>query len=101
MWADARSAPDGDQSNSVSRRALPWTGAIILHVLLFVFAGYLIAPPRDFLKEEPPERTAFAVVRLPPPPPRLDGAPAEMSASITPRFRPRIVRPVGVPLIMT
>ena len=90
-----------DVSNFASHRALPWACAIALHIVLVLFASYLIAPPRDFLKQEPPQQQPFAVVRLPPPPPKLDGALANVSISIMPRFRPRIVRPEGVPLLMT
>jgi hypothetical protein len=101
MWAVSRSASAGGMPNFVSRRALPWAAAIALHVLLAVFAGYLIAPPIDFVKQEPPRDEPFAFVRLPPPPPKIDAALADIAIAIMPRFRPRVVRPVGVPLQMT
>jgi len=56
MQADLRSAPADGAPSFVSRRALPWGLAIALHVLLFLFAGYLIEAPLDFLKREPPRR---------------------------------------------
>ena len=65
------------------------------------FAGYLITPPQEFAKLEPPEVTPLTFIRLPPPPPKLDGALADVAISIMPRFRPRIVMPRGVPLITT
>ena len=67
MWAAARSASMSDMSNFVSRRALPWACAIALHIVLVLFASYLIAPPRDFLKQEPPLQQPFAVVQAPSP----------------------------------
>ena len=96
-----RSAPADGAPSFVRRRALPWGLAIALHVLLFLFAGYLIEAPLDFLKREPPREQSFAVVRLPPPPPKLNGALAEINTTIMPRFRPRVVRPSGVALQMT
>ena len=101
MWAVWRSASGGGVRNFVNRRARPWAAAIGLHILLALFAGYLIAPPIDFVKQEPPREVPIAVVRLPPPPPKLDVAFAGIALSIMPRFRPRIVKPVGVPLQMT
>jgi len=90
----------GSQS-LVTARALPWIAAIALHLLLVVLAGYLITPPHDYLKPEPAAERSFAVVRLPPPPPRLEGAPSDVAMSIMPRFRPRYYLPKGVPLITT
>lgn len=84
-----------------STRAFPWAAAIALHVLLVILAGYLIAPPRFALKPEREKEEVFAVVRLPPEPPRIQGAPADTSFNIMPRFRPRYHLPKGVPLITT
>ena len=100
MSAVLRSASaDGGPNFVGRRRALPWACAIGLHVLLLLFAGYLISPPRDFVKQEPPREQPFAFVRLPPPPPKLDGALSDVAISIMPRFRPRIVMQQGAPLI--
>lgn len=101
MWAVFRSAPAGGVSRFINRRALPWACAIALHIVIVLFAGYLIAPPLDFLKQQTPREESFAVVRLPPPPPKLQGALADVSISIMPRFRPRVVMPRGAPLQMT
>ena len=101
MWAVLRSASAGGQPSVLNRRALPWACAIALHILIILFAGYLISPPVDFVKQEPPRELPFTFVRLPPPPPKLDGALADLSLSIMPRFRPRMVMPRGVPLRMT
>jgi hypothetical protein len=86
----------------VRRRALPWTAAIVLHILLFAFAGYLIAPPLDYMKKDQlQEAPPLLVVRLPPPPPKMTGELAAIASTIMPRFRPRYHMPKGVPLITT
>jgi hypothetical protein len=85
----------------VIRRAAPWAAAVVLHVLFFIAAGYLITAPPEWLKSEPDTEQSFEVVHLPPPPPRVDGELAPTSSSIMPRFRPRYFLPRGVPLITT
>ena len=101
MAAVPHPASAGGMRKFVSRRALPWAAAIALHILLVALAGYLIAPPLDYMKQEPPRDHPFAVVRLPPPPPKLDGTLSDVSINILPRFRPRYRLPQGVPLITT
>lgn len=85
----------------MTRRIAPVSAAVALHILLVLAAGYLIAPPREMLKPEPPAERPFAVVRLPPPPPRLEGELAPTAVTIMPHFRPRYFLPKGVPLITT
>ncbi len=101
MWPVSRSAPAGGVPNIARRHAVPWGAAIGLHVLLFLFAGYLIAPPFDFLKDEKLVVKPVTFERLPPPPPKLEGDLAAVTITMSPRFRPRIVKPQGVPLKMT
>ena len=101
MAADESDGQGLDGRKSIIRRVVPLSAAIALHIVLVLTAGYLIAPPHEFLRPEPPEEHHYVVVHLPPPPPRLEGELAATSASIMPRFRPRYYLPRGTPLITT
>jgi hypothetical protein len=92
---------DRGSESSLTARALPWIAALALHALFVVVAGYVLVAPRDYVRPEEETVRPFLVVRLPPPPPRLEGALADTTVNILPRFRPRIPMPQGVPLIMT